>query len=214
MIVLFLTTAAVCHLRADILQPSDTFALFPGWLGLGFSSNKGPLVHTVVQSNLQEYAVCCPWSWVTLCTVPRPCPTFETFFSGELPKIQKQLLNALSYLMLCAGVCLQPMSLHVCISPAAPEWAVCKHKGRYFLPGQFSLGDDIVGEGRTIHILDAGQRLLHPIKNKFCFRWTFHSLYRLNASCYWYHRGFQNSNAFKVYEWIMCCVLCHTLYNS
>lgn len=103
-------------------------------------------------------------------SVPRPCPTFETIFSGGLPKMQKQLPIALNYLVLYAGMCLQPVSLHVCISPATSERAVCKHKRRYFLPGQFSLGKNTVGEGGTIHILDVGPRLLHMNKNKFNFR--------------------------------------------
>lgn len=84
--------------------------------------------------------------------------------------MQKQLPSALNYLMLCAGMCLQPMSLRVCISPAASGRAVCKHRRRYFLPGQFSLGKNIVGEGGTIHILDVVQRLLHLNKNKLNFR--------------------------------------------
>lgn len=59
-----------------------------------------------------------------------------------------------------------PLSLHVCISPAASEQAVCKHNKRHFLPRQFSLGENIMDEGGAIHILDVGQRLLHLKKRK------------------------------------------------
>lgn len=43
-------------------------------------------------------------------------------------------------------------------------------RGDFFLPGQLSLRENIMGKGGTIHILDVGQRLLHLNKNKFNFR--------------------------------------------
>lgn len=155
---------------------NSTLRHFPGWVVLVLAEIKAlwyTLWYKATCRNMQ-YAV--PGAEWPSPSVPRPCPTSETIFSGGLPKMQKQLPIALNYLVLCTGMCPQPMSLHVCISPAASEWAVCKHKGRYFLLGQFFLGEHIMGEGAIIHILDVGRRLLHLNKIKFNFRWTFHSL--------------------------------------
>lgn len=199
----------MCHLRTDIIQLSDIFAHFPGWVVFGFSSNKSPFVHTTVQRNLQEYAVCCPCSLVTL---PISSKAMSHFWDHFLWGVAEDAEAASNCFGLPCVMCRDVSTAHVlaCVQQSCCFWeSSCKHKRRHFLPGQFSLGENIMGEGGTIHILDVGQGLLHLSKNKFNFRWTFHSLQRLNASYV-----IDITQDFKIQMLLKCCVseLCAVFY--